>query len=162
MPAKVMDRRASDNEYLHRDFHGALSSALIYLEKRFGPEAVAEYLASFAEVFYQPLREELRSEGLTAIADHLQDVYGEEGAEVQVELTADELVARVDACPAVTHMRTRGYEVSPLWHQTLTAVNEAICDGSGYTFELLDYEPETGASVCRFYRPETGGEGEAR
>ena len=154
MPRQVMDRRASENEYLHRDFHGALSSALIYLEDRFGPEAVNEYLAGFARNFYEPLREQLRSEGLPAVAERLRHVYAEEGAQVRIELAKDELVARVDTCPAVAHMRKQGYEVSPLWHETLNAVNEAICEGSDYAFELLEYEPSTGASVCRFFRRE--------
>ena len=72
MPREVMDRRAADNVYLHRDFHGALSNALIYLEERFGPEAVREYLRGFALRFYAPLRAEIAERGLPAIADYLR------------------------------------------------------------------------------------------
>lgn len=156
MPREVMDRRAADNVYLHRDFHGALSNALIYLEERFGPEAVREYLRGFALRFYAPLRTEIAERGLPAIADHLRRIYAEEGANVCLELSDDALLVRVAACPAVTHMRAHGYRVAPLWRETTTTVNRAICEGSAYDFDLLEYDEETGASVGRFARREEG------
>lgn len=163
MPKQVMDRRASDNEYLHRDFHGALSSALIYLEGRFGPEAVCDYLRRFARSFHAPLREELRDRGLVAIAERLRRVYEAEGAAPHIDLSEDELIVRVEACPAVTHMREHGYEVAPLWRETLRSVNEGICEDSAFDFELLDYDEQTGASVGRFFRRDARDElGETR
>ena len=154
MPKQVMDRRAADNVYLHKDFHGALSNALIYLEQRFGEEAVHEYLRRFAQSFYAPLRQELRERGLAAIADRLRRVYAEEGAEAQIDLADDELIVRVPACPAVTHMRRHGYPVSRLWRATISTVNKAICEDSEFDFDLVSYDELTGASVQRFYRRE--------
>jgi predicted ArsR family transcriptional regulator len=158
MPKEVMDRRASDNEYLHKDFHGALSSALIYLEDRFGPDAVREYLREFARKYYAPLREDLAERGLEAIADRLRRVYEDEGADVCIELDSDGLIVEVEACPAVTHMREHGYEVSPMWRETIRSVNEGICEGSAFDFELLEYHEETGASRGRFFRRNEDGE----
>ncbi len=152
----VMQREASDNEYLHRDFHGALSSALIYLEERFGPDAVREYLREFARAYYAPLREELAARGLPAVADRLRRVYEAEGGEVRLELSDDELLVEVAACPAVAHMRANDYAVSPMWHETIRTVNEAICEGSPWRFELLEYRDATGASRGRFSRAEEG------
>ncbi len=122
-----MDRRASDNVYLHRDFHGALSAALIYLEERFGEDAVRDYLRGFARAFYAPLRADLAERGPPAIADRLRRVYEDEGAHIDLELSSDDLVVRVEACPAVTHMRERRYAVSRMWRETVSSVNEAIC-----------------------------------
>lgn len=156
MPREVMDRRAADNVYLHRDFHGALSNALIYLEERFGPEAVRDYLRQFALRFYAPLRAEIARQGLPAIAEHLRRIYAEEGAEVHLELNDDALTVRVDACPAVTYMRAHGHRVSPLWRETTATVYRAICAGTDYDFELLEYDDETGASVGRFSRRQEG------
>jgi predicted ArsR family transcriptional regulator len=158
MPKEVMDRRASDNEYLHKDFHGALSSALIYLEDRFGPDAVREYLREFARKYYAPLREDLAERGLEAIADRLRRVYEDEGADVCIELDRDGLIVEVEACPAVTHMREHGYEVAPMWRETIRSVNEGICEGSTFDFELLEYHEETGASRGRFFRRNEDGE----
>ena len=149
MPREVMERMASDNEYLHRDFHGALSNALIYLEERFGEEAVREYLHRFARAYYAPLREELAGRGLPAIADRLRRVCAAEGGEVRLDLREDELLVQVTACP---HMRAQGYRVSPLWRETIRCTNEAICEGSPWRYELLEYCDETGASRGRFFR----------
>lgn len=154
MPKEVMERRASDNEYLHRDFHGALSSALIYLEERFGQDAVREYLREFARAYYAPLREELLARGLPAIAERLRRVYEIEGGEARLTLTGDELIVEVAACPAVAHMRARGYAVSPMWRETIRSVNEGICAGTPWDFELLHYCEQTGASRGRFLRRE--------
>ncbi len=150
MTKEVMERRASDNEYLHRDFHGALSSALIYLEQHFGPEAVREYLREFARRYYAPLREDIAERGLEAVADRLRRVYEDEGADVCIELDREGLIVEVEACPAVAHMRGHGYEVAPMWRETIRSVNEGICEGSAYDFELLEYCEETGASKGRF------------
>ncbi len=49
MARQVMRREASDNEYLHRDFHGALSAAIEYLDRRYGEEAVRSYLREFTD-----------------------------------------------------------------------------------------------------------------
>ncbi|MGD9495076.1 MAG: hypothetical protein AB7Y46_02075 [Armatimonadota bacterium] len=165
MPREVMERRAGDNVYLHRDFHGALSTGLIYLEQRFGEAAVREFLRGFARRFYAPLRAELSERGLAAIADRLRRVYELEGGKLQIELSDDELLARVEACPAVTHMRAQGYPVSRLWRETITAVNEAIVEGSAFDFDLVDYDERSGRSVQRFYRrtdarPARGGQEE--
>jgi len=75
MARQVMRRRASDNVYLHRDFHGALSAAIQYLEDRFGEEAVRQYLRAFAGAYYAPLKEALRSRGLVALEEHFRKVY---------------------------------------------------------------------------------------
>jgi len=39
MPKEAMTRRASDNVYLHKDFHGALSIAIDYLDRNYGEAA---------------------------------------------------------------------------------------------------------------------------
>jgi hypothetical protein len=147
-----MRRRASDNVYLHQDFHGALNQALIYLEERFGEAAVREYLLQFARAFYSPLNRELKSQGLSALRAHFEKIYSLEGARIAVESSTEELTLRVARCPAVTHIRAMGLLVSRLFAETTRTVNEAICEGTGYAAELLEYEPESGRSVQRFSR----------
>jgi len=152
MPRQVMRRQASDNEYLHQDFHGALSTGLDYLEETYGEEAVREYLRQFADSYYSPLKQDLARRGLAALAEHFSRVYEIEHADVQIVLGDDELVIRVPACPAVTHMRERGYKVARLFVETTRTVNEALCEGSDFMAELLEYDEETGRSVQRFSR----------
>lgn len=152
MPREVMRRKASDNPYLHKDFHGTLSCGIDYLEQHFGEDAVRDYLREFARTFYAPLRESLATRGLVAIKEHFEAVYRREDAEAAFELSEDELVIRVPACPAVAHMRAHGYPVARLFHETTRTVNEALCEGTPFAAELAEYDPETGRSVQRFYR----------
>ena len=41
---KVLNCKASDNEYLHKDFHGALCYGIKYLDDVYGQDATAEYI----------------------------------------------------------------------------------------------------------------------
>jgi hypothetical protein len=150
-----MRRTASDNEYLHKDFHAGLSGGMDYLKEQYGEQAVREYLRGFTLSFYAPLRERLKTEGLQALKEHFQRIYEIEGGEAEFELTEDELVIRVEACPAVKHMKERGYKVSNLFHETTRVVNEALCEGTSFRADLAAYDPETGRSVQRFYRSKT-------
>ena len=152
MPKEVMRRQASDNEYLHKDFHGAMSVGIDYLEENYGPDAVTDYLQTFARTFYAPLTKALGERGLVALKEHFERIYALECADVDVTMTDDELVIRVSACPAVTHMRKQGRKPARLFHETTRTVNSAICEGTPFAAELLDYDPETGSGVQRFYR----------
>ena len=152
MPKEVMERRASDNKYLHKDFHGALSAGIAYLQKSYGDEAVREYLRQFTRSFHGPLIDEVRRDGLPALERHFRRLYENEGGDVEIALSEDELVVCVKACPAVTHMRREGYAVAELFWETTRTVNEALVEGTPFGAELLEYDEETGRSVQRFCR----------
>ena len=152
MPKQVMHRQARDNRYLHKDFHGALSVGIDYLEARYGEEAVRQYLRQFARAFYGPLTEDLRNRGLVALQEHFARIYEIEGASPCFRLTDDELVIELDACPAVSHMREHNYPVARLFYETTRTLNEALCEGTPFAAELLEYDPQTGRSVQRFFR----------
>ncbi len=147
-----MRRRAGDNVYLHKDFHGALNQALIYVEEHFGADALREYLYEFARAFYAPLTSRLREDGLAALRQYLEGVYALEGAECRIEESSDELILHIPRCPAVSHIRKMGLTPTPHFRETTRTVNEAICEGTPFKAELLEYDPETGRSVQRFSR----------
>ncbi len=152
MAKEVMHRNASENQYLHKDFHGALSCGIDYLEEHYGPDAVRQYLHDFAISFYAPLRAELNKRGLAALKQHFEEIYRIEAGRVEFEFSPDELLIRVEACPAVMHMREHGYPVARMFDETTRSVNDAICEGTPFVAELLEYYPDTGRSVQRFYR----------
>ncbi|MDP6439331.1 MAG: hypothetical protein QGH74_06835 [Candidatus Brocadiia bacterium] len=152
MPKEVMRRRASDNVYLHKDFHGALSRGVEYVHEHFGEEAAQRYLRQFTAAFYAPLIEAVKEHGLKALKEHFEKIYELEGGKVNTRLSDDELVIEVEACPAVMHMREHGYHVARLWRETTGTVNEALCEGTPFAAEMPEYDEETGRSVVRFYR----------
>ncbi len=152
MSKEIMERRAADNPYLHKDFHGALSSGIDFVADRFGEQAVCDYLHQFATVFYAPLKEQLKQRGLEALKEHIENCYRIEEGRVEIDLSENEMIVRVAACPAVMHMRENGFKVSPFFVETTRTVNEAICEGTGFAAELVGYDKETGRSVQRFVR----------
>ena len=155
MAKETITRRASDNEYLHKDFHGALSAGIEYLDAQYGPQAVRQYLRRFARSFYSPLTEQIRRRGLEALREHIEAVYRREGGQVRITAGDDEMLVEVQACPAVTHMRQHGYAVARLFHETIGTVHRAICEGTEFDAELVSYDKQTGRSVQRFFRRES-------
>ena len=152
MTKEKITRRAADNQYLHKDFHGALSVGLEYLENNYGEEAVREFLHRFATTYHAPLTEAINDRGLIALKEYFAQLYEVEGADVAITLTEDELLIEVDACPAVTHMREHGYTVARLFGETTRTVNAAICASTPFEARLLEYDDQTGRGIQHFCR----------
>lgn len=154
MGKQVMERKASDNKYLHKDFHLHLNLGIEYLHQQYGEDAVREYLREFALAYYAPLKEELRENGLSALLNHNVIIYSAEEAldDVDFSMAENELVIRVEKCPGVTHIKKAGTQLSPLYYELTLTVNKVLCEGTDYAFELLEYDNGTGASVQRFFR----------
>ena len=152
MAKEVMRRRASDNRYFHKDFHGAMSGGIEYLDRQYGEEAVRRYLRSFTRKFYAPLIKEIKDRGLIALKEHFEKIYAIEGGKIKIESSKDELILHVAACPAVMHMRKQKHHVARLFYETTKTVNEALCEGTPFSAQLSGYDEKTGHSVQRFYR----------
>ena len=151
MAKLIMTRKASDNPYLHKDFHGALNLALEYLRKHFGDDAVRSYLRQYAKSFHAPLIRNLRRRGLIALKEHFKKIYAVEGAPIRINCSKDELRLETDFCPAVKHIRKLGFPVSSLFIETERSVYAAICEKTPFAYELLSYDRKTGRSVQYFY-----------
>jgi hypothetical protein len=152
MAKRTMTRSAADNPYLHKDFHGALSTGIAYLHERYGAEAVRAYLRQFAAAYYAPLTAEITRRGLSALREHLERIYAIEGQPVTITGTDDELWLDVPHCPAVTHMRAQDYPVAELFYETSQTVYQTICAGTPFAAEMLAYDPATGRARFRFAR----------
>jgi len=139
-------------ESVHRDFHAALSAGIEYLDQHYGADAVREFLWGFAKSYYAPLNRSLRHRGLSALREHIREAYRREEADVVLRGSDEELWVEVAACPAVTHIRSSGYPVARLFAETLRSVYKAVCDGTPYAFELIEYDDATGRSIMRFRR----------
>jgi len=152
MLKEVIRRTASDNKYLHKDFHLLLNMGIEYLGMQYGDDAVTEYLEQFAKCFYAPLREELNTIGLSALKEYYEKIYEIENSHIKTNLLKDELIIEISICPAVQHMKENNIKPSKLYYETTKRVNETICKDSEYNFELMEYEDETGKAKLRFFR----------
>ena len=107
-----MTRRASDNEYLHRDFHGALSAGIEYLHDKYGEQAVRDYLRRFAGTFYSPLKRDLKDRGLIALKEHFEKIYSIEDGRISIVCSDDEMIMEIDSCP---RLRCKTISTNLLW-----------------------------------------------
>lgn len=150
----VMDRRASDNEYFHRAFHGSLNKGISYLAKIHGEDHVRAYLTNFSNNFYRLVAEDAKKRGLVAIKEKILNTYKNEHASevVHTELTDDCLTVNVDYCPAEAYLRSVGVNPSPLYYLSTEVVMETLAKNSGYKFAMDHYDPTTGAAKYRFFR----------
>jgi len=148
----VMDRRASDNKYLHRDFHWCMSMGLTYLGQNYGTEKVTEYLETFAKHFYSPLIAEIREKGLAPLAEKIRATYEvEEAADaLTMENDGKALTVHVAWCPAVKYLKSIGSEPSKWYNYATESVMGEIAREAGLKFTMISYEPETGKAEYRF------------
>ena len=152
MPKQTITRKASDNSYLHKDFHIALNYGIEYLHKKFGKESVCEYLTQFAMAYYSPLISSIKEKGLLVIKEHYEKIYKIEDAVFDMNLSQDELIINLSASPAVMHIKAKGHSISELFRETVATVNKTICENTIYDAELLEYFEGNGAYRLRFFR----------
>ena len=120
----------------------------------YGREGLREYLTQFALAFHIPLLENIKRQGLQAVADYLRWLYDTEEAPDALELTQTEdcLAVTVRYCPAVRYMRSRGHTPAESYGSCTAAVYEALAEESGLSFTMKDYCHETGAASYVFAR----------
>jgi len=148
---RVLDCRASDNKYLHKNFHGALCYAVKYLDENYGPEATTEYLEQVGRTCFSPLTEQLSKEGLPALEKHWRDIFAKEDGEFSVHYESQTLVLTVDECPAITHLEKTNQLVTDRYCETTVVVNETICREAGYRC-FCEYEPGKGKCIQKFWK----------
>ncbi len=145
-----MTRRAKQHN-VHKDFHGALSFGLKFLEEQYGMDGTREFLQGLAETVYAPLVADLRERGLCALRDHWQTVFDLEQGEIEQVLRDDVLTLTVKRCPAVAHMKERGYRIAPHHCEQTRAINEAVCRAAGYA-SSTEYDQDAGTCVQKFWK----------
>ncbi len=152
MAKERIRQKAADNFYYHKDFHIALNYVVDYLYRRFGANAVREYLQQFTEAYYIPLKETLKEKGLTALKQRYEDIYKIEGAEFNMQLGKNDLLMRLESSPAYKHIQLQGHIVSPMFSETVKTVMKSLCCDTPYDVEIMEYNDENSAYTVRFYR----------
>ena len=148
----IMDRKASENEYFHLDFHSSLNMGVHYVGENYGMDAVREYLTKFTCNVYRPVIEDMKARGLAALEAKIQDTYAKEKASDVLEtvLTEDSLQVKISACPAVKHLKATGREVSKWYRYTTEIVMDVLAKEGGFTFTMESYDEATGAAAYKF------------
>ena len=153
MATMRIDRKASDNKYLHRDFHIGGDKGLVYVGEKYGDNGVKEYLRIASARVYSPLVKAVKDRGLSAIADYLKNLYETEEASDALDLTLSggKLDVRVLYSPAVRYMRSAGYTPSRWYIEQTRTVFETLSDLAGIGFTMRFYNEQTGEAEYSFF-----------
>ena len=148
----VMDRKASDNEYFHRDFHSSMNMGIHYLGENYGMDAVREYLTRYTKNVYRRVLTDIKDQGLAALKEQIAGTYVKEKCEdaVKISLKDNALEVEVLYCPAVKHLRATGRDVSPWYRYTTEVVMDVMAQEGGFSFSMDSYDEDTGAAKYRF------------
>lgn len=147
---EVMDRRAGDNEYFHRDFHSSTNRGIRYLGEKYGETYIVDYLTQYTKHVYAHLN--IPEKGLNGIENLIRDTYQKEKAEDALTITKTEngFAVKIAYCPAVKHLHNIGREVNPWFHYTTTVVMDTLAKECGAHFEMHFYDAETGSAHYTF------------
>ena len=150
---EIMDRRAADNEYFHRDFHSSMNMGIEYLGACYGDAAVREYLVRYTENVYRKEIEAIKTDGVRAIEKKIRDTYEKEKAADALKIAhADgKMTVNVAYCPAVRHLTATGRRVSSFYPYTTTVVMQTLAAYAGLRFEMEEYDAATGAARYAFF-----------
>jgi len=148
---RVLDCKASDHEYLHKDFHGALCYGIKYLDDNFGPDATVRYLQQVARTYYSPLIAQLKTTGLEALEKHFRNIFTLENGKFHLDYQDGALVITVTECPAVAHLKKINQLFTDRFCETTVVVNETICTDAGFRCSC-DYQPGQGKCVQKFWK----------
>ena len=136
---------------VHKDFHGALSYGIQFVEAQYGREGLEDFLARLAGSVYRPLVEGLRTRGLDALREHWQSIFELEGGEFAIAMEEATLVLTVHRCPAVCHMREHHYAIADHFCEHTRIVNDAVCRAAGYAASV-EYDQDAGRCIQRFWK----------
>ena len=148
---KVLDQKASDNEYLHKDFHGALCYAIKYLDENYGPASTTEYLNQVGNSYFKPLSEKLRQKGLVVLEKHFREIFNKEGGKFTIEHDNGILTIAVHECPAIAHLKKNNQLFTERYCESTVIVNDTICSNAGYRCSCI-YKPGLGTCVQKFWK----------
>lgn len=148
----VMERRASDNKYLHRDFHVTADIGISYVGEHFGDDGVCEYLTRYARSFYKKLAEEIKSSGVSVIKDYLYGIFCAEERENYISFECDTgaIAVNIEKCPALEAMRAAGHTPSRWYGETTKTVYRTLAEMAELDFELFFYDEVSGAAKFKF------------
>ena len=114
-------------------------------------ERFQEILNQVGETYFMPLSAKLKSEGLSALAHHFQDIFEKENGRFTIRYENDVLILQVDECPAISHLKKNNQLFTERYCESTVAVNGTICKNAGYSCSCT-YKPGQGTCVQKFWK----------
>jgi hypothetical protein len=119
------------------DFYTAINATFRFIFRRFGRDGLLSYWRELGTKYHAPVSRQWCEGGLGAVADYWRAFFkAEPGAKVEVSQSADEVLVKVMACPAIRHLRAQGREIVPFFCQQCYFVSEAMAGPAGFTVRV--------------------------
>jgi hypothetical protein len=134
---KVMKRTASDNKYLHRDFHQTLNLLMDYIYENFGINNLITYLEQFTLEYHKSLHDQLKEGNINALVSYFHDMYEKEEWPVIIK-QGEGYVEIEQETPC------------PLYVETYRTVYSTLCSDTPFEYKLDYFDDETGACKQTF------------
>jgi len=132
---------------IHKDFHGALSTGFLFLDKNYGKKVLEEYLVRIAENIYKNLIREIKKNGLIELEKYWNEIFKEEEGKFDVEREKNKRIKlKVKECPAISHMKKTGYKIYDDFCIQCKIINEVIAENTGYISEIK-YDVKNGKCI---------------
>lgn len=149
---EILDVRASENEYFHRDFHSSMNMGIEYLGRFHGQKDVEAFLRQYTVNVYGKVISDSKTRGLQAIAEKISDTYRKEKAAdaAELKLEEDSLHVHIRYCPAVKHLHETGRTVSEWYPMTTETVMSELAMHAGLQFRMVHYDDATGEAQYFF------------
>ena len=143
----IIDMKAEDNKYLHRDFHLSGDLALKYCGDRFGSDAVIAFITDYVKYYYAPVVEKIKSGGLSVIEEWIKGVYEvEEASELlHTELSENSLTVTIDKSPVIEYMHSLNQKPSEYYIEETRTLYRVIAEECNFKFALERYNEDGGA-----------------
>lgn len=150
----IMKRSASDNKYLHKDFHQSMNILMDYIFRNFGEDNLVRYLIQYTRAFHQPLHKLLERGEIKYLVSYFTDIYEKEEWPVKMIIREGYLEIEQEGCPGISHIKSLGKTPTPLYIETYRTVYSTLCEGTPIEYSLVYFNHETGACKQVFKRKE--------
>ena len=151
---KVMERKSSDNKYLHKDFHISQNILMDYIQRSFGAEALINYLEQYTVAYHNPLNQKIKQGNIGALLNYFIEIYKKEEWPVKISSDENYIEIEQDACPGISHIRSGGGEPCLNYRETYYTIYRTLCEGTPFEYILKYFNDETGACKQLFLRKE--------
>lgn len=154
MKKLIIERKSSDNKYLHRDFFVSGDIGISYVGNKYGDQAVVEYLIQYTKNYYSKLAERVLEKGFVELENYFKEIFEkEERLEfLRTKSEKDKLTITIEKCPAVTYMKSVGHQPSKWYRETTYTVYGELAKMCGFNFKVEYYNEQDGSSKFCFFK----------
>ncbi len=124
--------RYKDTGNVHKDFHLSTNGTISYILENYDLAFLKGVFKRTAQKVYKDIYENLKAGNTVPLVEHTKYYFEREGGELSVTEKDGEVIFDVKRCPAVTHVKDRGYRLGTNFCLQTALMNEAWSEGTPF------------------------------